>query len=316
VRVLVQLIDGIKGVHLWSERYDKDLKDIFALQDEITRHVMTALQVKLTEGGYASHVAGFTSNLKALECFWRAEEHFFKFSKEDNAVARTWAEKAIELDPKFAGAWALLGFTHSVEAYYGWGPAPLASIKKAEECAQKALSINESTAKAQALMGSIRLVQGRYDEAIRYGERAVAINPNDATMMVVLAIVMHGAGRFDESIALIKTGMRICPYYPAFYLRFLAASYLLTGRYREAKEACELLLDRSRKGEINPFFAHLHLAEAYAGLGQMDKARAEAEEVLKIKPGFSLETEKLLAAYKDPAHKEQHFALLRKAGLK
>ncbi len=86
VRVLVQLIDAIKGVHLWSERYDKDLKDLFALQDEIARHVMTALQVKLTEGDYASGIAGTTSNLKALECFWRAEEHFFKFSKEDNAV--------------------------------------------------------------------------------------------------------------------------------------------------------------------------------------------------------------------------------------
>jgi adenylate cyclase len=316
VRVLIQLIDAIKGVHLWSERYDKDLKDLFALQDEIARQVMTALQVKLTEGDYASGVAGTTSNLKALECFWRAEEHFFKFSKEDNAAACTWAEKAVELDANFAGAWAILGYTEFTAATYGWSTEPLRSMKRAEECAQKALSIRESTAKAQALMGSIRQMQGRHDEAIRYGQKAVAINPNDPSMMLILAIVMNGAGRFDESIALIKTAMRICPYYPAMYLRFLAPSYVLTGRYQEAIETCELMLDRSRKGEINPFMAHLFLAEAYAGLGQMDKAKAQAEEVVKMQPDFSMENVKPLTVYKDPAYKERHFALLRKAGLK
>ncbi len=102
--------------------------------------------------------------------------------------------------------------------------------------------------------------------------------------------------------------MRISPYYPAFWLDRIALAYLSTGRYQEAIEACELMLDRSRKGEVNPFFAHLYLAEAYAGLGQIDKAKAQAKEVVKIKPNFSLEGEKLLAAYKDPAHKEHHFA--------
>jgi adenylate cyclase len=316
VRILVQLVDAIKGVHLWSERYDRDLKDIFALQDEIARQIMTALQVKLTEGEYASGIAGTTSNLKALECYWRAMEHFFQGSKEDNAAARQWAQKAVELDPKFAGAWAILGFTHFLDVYYGWGTAPVQSLKTAEECAQKSLSINDSTANAQTLMGVIRSAQDRYDEAIRYGEKAVAINPNDPTMMFSLAAIMQRAGRFDESIALIKTAMRICPYYPAAYPRFLAASYILTGRYREAIEACEVMLDRSRKGETNPFFAHLHLAEAYAGLGQIDKAKAQAEEVLKMKPNFSMENERFLTMYKDSAHKERHFALLRKAGLK
>ncbi len=220
VRILVQLIDAVKGVHLWSERYDRDLKDLFALQDEITRRVMTALQVKLTEGEYASDVAGSTSNLEALECFWRAEERYFRSSKEDNAAARQWAEKAIELDPHFAGAWAILGYTYFVDVINGWGTAPLESLKRAEECGQKALSINDSTCKAQGLMGVIRWAQGRYDEAIRYGEKSVAINPNDPTMMFSLATIVHGSGRFDESIALIKTAMRICPYYPAVYLRY------------------------------------------------------------------------------------------------
>jgi tetratricopeptide (TPR) repeat protein len=277
---------------------------------------MTALQVKLTEGEYASGIAGTTSNLKALECFWRAEEHFFRDSKEDNAAAWQWAEKAIELDPNFAGAWAILGWIHLQEVIFGWSNSPLRSVKRAEECAQKALSISDSNAKAQALMGRIRSIQGKYDEAVKYGERAVAVNPNDPTMMFVLAIIYHYSGRFEESIALIKTAMRICPYYPAVYLQFLAPSYVLTGRYNEAIETSKLMLDRSRKREINPLYGHVYLAEAFIGLGQEQKARAQAEEVLKINPNFTLEKEKLLVSYKDVAHKERHLAALRKAGLK
>lgn len=316
VRMLVQLIDAIKGVHLWSERYDKKLKDIFALQDEIALKIMTALQVKLTEGEYASGVSRTTSNLKALECFWRAEEHFFRFSRGENAAARQWGEKAIEYDAKFAAAWALVGYTHLMDVALGATNTPAQSMKLAEECGQKALSINDSTPKAHGLMGARRRLQGRHDEAVQYGEKAVALNPNDPTMMSILAIIAQSAGKFDESIALMKNAMRVGPYYPAYYLQMIALPYLLTGRYQEAAEACELLLGRARKGEMNPFLAHLYLAEAYAGLGRIDKAKAQAEEVLKIKPNFTLESESTLTVYKDPANKERHFALLRKTGLK
>jgi adenylate cyclase len=316
VRITVQLIDAIKGIHLWSERYDRDLKELFALQDGIAKQIMTALQVKLTEGDYAKGIAGGTSNLKALEFFWHAEEVFFHFAKEDNAVARQWAEKAVQLDRNFAGAWALLGFTHLHDVIFAWGNSFAQSMKLAEECAHQAISINDSTAKAQALMGTIRQFQGKYDEAVEYCEKAVAINPNDPTMMFLLANAIQSTARFDEAIALYKKAMRICPYYPAFYLLGLASSSVLAGRYQEAVEACELLLDRSRRGEINPLLAHIHLAEAYVGLSQLDKARAQAEEVLKINPQFSLESVNFLSAYKDPTIKERRMAALRKAGLK
>jgi TolB-like protein/Tfp pilus assembly protein PilF len=313
VRITVQLIDAIKGIHLWSERYDRDLKDLFALQDEISMKIMTALQVKLTEGEHASAVAGTTSNLNALEYFWHAEEHFFRFSKEENAEARQWAEKAIELDSNFAGAWALLGWTHLTDVT--WGNSPAQYVKRAEECAHQALSINDSTGKAQSLMGTIRVVQGKYDEGVEYGEKALALNPNDPDLMYALSMALGSTGRFDEAIVLIKKAMRICPYYPAFYLQGLATFYVNAGRYREAVEAGELLLDRSRKGEISPFRAHICLAEAYVGLGQIDKAKAEAEEVLKINPKYFLESDKTLGFYKDPIVKERRIAALRKAGL-
>ena len=317
VRILVQLIDAIKGIHLWSERYDRDLKDLFVLQDEIARQIMTALQVKLTEGEYASGIAGTTSNLKALECFWRAEEHFFRFAKEGNAAAHQWTQKAVELDPKFAGAWALMGWTHLFDVIYGWSKSPDQSMKGALECAQKAIGLSNSCAKAYDLMAFINLLNRKFDESIENGEKAVRLNPNDPTMLENLGVIMHFNGKIDESIALIKNAMRLCPSYPAFYLHHLFMSYFLAGRYQEALAASELLLARAYKGEFSLFSAHLDLAEAYIGLGQDDKARAHAEEGLKINPNYSLaDLRKRIYFYKDPAHLERLIDAQRKAGLK
>jgi len=317
VRILVQLIDAIKGIHLWSERYDRDLKDLFVLQDEIARQIMTALQVKLTEGEYASGIAGTTSNLKALECFWRAEQHFFCSTKEDNALARQWAQKGVELDPKFAGAWALMGYIHVWDVLFGWSKSPPESMKGAFECAQKAIVLNDSCAKAYSAMGWINLLQRKFDEAIENGEKAVRLNPNDPHMLSSLAMIMQYNGRFDESIALTKNAMRLCPYYPAIYLRALFFACFMVGRYKEALAASELMLARAQKGEFSLLLAHMSLAEAYAGLGEDDKARAHVEEVLKINPNFSLDGErKRMYFYRDPAHLERHIEALRKAGLK
>jgi tetratricopeptide (TPR) repeat protein len=278
---------------------------------------MTALQVKLTEGEYASGVAGSTSNLKALECFWRAEQHFFCLTEEDNALARQWAQKAVELDPKFAGAWALMGWIHAWDVTYGWSKSPPESMKGALECAQKAIGLSDSSAKAYSLMGWINLLQRKFDETIENGEKAVRLNPNDPHMLVSLANIMHFNGRFDESIALVKNAMRLCPYYPAAYLRALFLSCFLAGRYKEALAAGELLLARAHKGEFNPLVAHTGLAEAYIALGQEDKAREHAEEVLKINPHFSLGGErKRMYFYRDPAHLERHIDALSRAGLK
>jgi tetratricopeptide (TPR) repeat protein len=189
-------------------------------------------------------------------------------------------------------------------------------MDSALEFAQKAIGLSDSCAKAYALMGWINLIQRKFDEAIENGERAVRINPNDPIMLNILAIIMHFNGRFDESIALTKNAMRLCPYYPPHFLINLSISYLLAGRYGEALAASELMLTRAHKGEFSPLMAHLHLAEAYIGLGQDHKARAHAEEVLKIDPNFSLANYRKNMFYKDPAYMERRIDALRKAGLK
>jgi len=165
-------------------------------------------------------------------------------------------------------------------------------------------------------MARINLMQRKFDEAIENGEKAVRINPNDPEWLVVLAVIMHFNGNFDESIALMKNAMRLCPYYPAYFLRVLSMSYFSAGRYKEGLAASELLLARAQKGEFSPLWAHLYLAEAYIGLGRDQEARAHAEEVLKIDPNYSLADVRKLYFYRDPSHSERHIDALRKAGLK
>jgi tetratricopeptide (TPR) repeat protein len=165
-------------------------------------------------------------------------------------------------------------------------------------------------------MGFINLLNRRFDEAIENGEKAVAMNPNDPIMLSVLSGIMIYNGKFDESIALMKNAMRLCPYYPAFYLRLLSSSYFLAGRYKETLAAGELMLARAHKGEFSPLLAHRALAVAYIGLGQDDKARAHAEEMLKIDPNYSLADERKINLHRDPTYLEHFIDALRKAGLK
>ena len=319
VRLSVQLIDALNGRHLWAESYDRSLEDLFAFQDEISMKIITSLQVKLTEGAYASAAGKSTKNLKALQCFWQGEYHFIRMTAEDNAVAGQYAQKAIEMDPEFSTAWALLGYVHLDDVLLGVSKSPAESLKRAGEYAQKAIALNDSCAKAYALVGHLRLLQRNYDEAIKYGEKAVALNPNDPHMLAIFSIITHFDGRFEESIALIKKAMRLCPNYPAYFLNFMCRYYIMAGRYEEAITASNLLLFRSDRSEWDAMCAHISLAQAYVGLGRSDEARLHIEEGRKMNAEvFTLgwNRERATRSYRDPADAERLVAMLLKAGMK
>lgn len=317
LRITAQLIDAIKGYHVWSERYDQDLKDVFALQDEIANKTMTVLQVELTEGEYAAMIAGTTSNLKALESFWHAEKHHFRFNQEDNASAHQWIVKAIELDPQFSGAWALLGYIHLNAARNGWSESPVQSMKQAAECAKKALAINDSSAKAWILMANIYLAQKHFDEAEAYGEKGIALSPNDPLMLADWAWVLFTVGRHEEAVRLVKRAMRLSPYYPAYFLTILYGANVLAGKNEDALAAAKALLDRCEKGEYNCFFPHLFLAMAYSELGLQKEARAHAAELVKMDPNFTCADFFTKGIYfKNKKDTERGLNACRKAGLK
>ena len=318
VRITAQLIDANTGHHLWSEKYDRDIKDIFALQDEITQKIIVELQVKLTEGEQARVSHKSTTNREAWSYAVRGLKLFEQTSKENNARAMEFFERAVELDPGYVWAWVRLAWTHLVASKPGWSQSSFESFKKAVEIAQKTLVLNDSDSDVRALLGIINLRKKRYKKAITEGKKSIALGPTNAQAHVLLAVSMNTVGRFDYAIELVKKAMRLHPYYPAYYLMWLGAAYRMTERYEDALTAYKQLLERSRKGEFPVRAAHLFLAEVYVELGMEEEARTHAAEVLKINPKFSLKQASKIAVYKykDPAHLERRLNALRRAGLK
>jgi adenylate cyclase len=314
VRITAQLIDALKGHHLWAENYDRRFGDIFALQDDITENVTMALQVKLTEGEQARIKRGHTENPEAYEYWLRGRERSLSFTKEDNAQRRKLYEKAAELDPNNSFLWKDIGWTYYRDARFGWTDTPAQSLALAEELAQKTLAVDDYSAQAYALLSSVYMVKRQHDKAVAYGEKALALAPNLADMKAAVAVPFMYSGRPEEAIELVKKAMRLSPYYPAWYLAVLGHAYRLTGQYEEA-----ITLLESWRARANPRSAlpHLFLAFTYEEAGRGEEAQAAVAEVLKRKPKASIKgyAKSKLFPYKDPADIERVLDSLRKAGM-
>jgi TolB-like protein/class 3 adenylate cyclase/Flp pilus assembly protein TadD len=457
VRIVAQLIDTITGGHLWSQRYDRPLKDIFALQDEIVQKIVTTLklQISLQEQGYL--VRKTTDNLEAYDYVLRGVESAVRFTKEANAQARQMFEKALALDPRYAEAYAFLGMTYWQAWVWQWSH-DLRVLEQTFKLAQKAVALDDSLPVAHGVLGFAYVWQKQYEQAIAEAKRAITLDPNFADAYVWLADILNTSGRPQEAIGLIEKAMRLNPRYLPFYSITLGLAYYFTGRCEEAIATAKQVLSRNpnlppahallgasylqawiwqwspdpqalewafesaqravvlndslanahgilgmvhlwnnqpeqaiveaeRAIALNPGDAssyaalglilaymgrseeavrsieqalrhkpiisdlhlnsagtayylagwteeaiaplkqylarypnilgtHLTLAAVYSELGQAAEARAEAAEVLRLNPQFSLEVHKQRAPIKDPMMLERHLAALRKAGLK
>jgi adenylate cyclase len=457
VRITAQLIDATTGGHLWSQRYDRPLKDIFALQDEIVQKIVTTLRLQLTlqEQGYT--VGKTTDQLEAYDHFLRGLEYYYRAAKEDILRARQMFEKAIALDPQYALAYAYLGLTYHSE--WALGPNPNAqTLEQALAMGQQAVALDDSLPVAHALLGRFYASRRQYDQALAEDERAIVLDPNNADSYATQAEVLSVMGRPEDALQAVEQAMRLNPRATRGQLFNLALAYYLMGRYTEAIPPLKSLLARNpnfligyyllsisytqqwhcqqsqdpqtltqawaaaqRAAALNPSYrqghealgmvylfqrqygqaiaaleqaltfdssvagsyailadtlgragkvgealqmieqalrhkplivdlqfaligsayyfagkseeaiaplqrhlrrypnrpdAHLTLAAVYSELGQTAQARAEAAEVLRLNPKFSLEVHKERVPIKDPAMLERHIAALRKAGLK
>jgi TolB-like protein/Flp pilus assembly protein TadD len=316
VRVTAQLIDALQDRHLWTERYDRPLKDIFALQDEIVRKIMITLKLQLTLWEQGVLVRKTTDSLEAYDFYLRGRESALRAwtetKKEANVQARQLLEKAVELDPTYAEAYAALGWTYSNDWFLGWNRDFAQTVDRAFEVGNKAVALDNSLSRPHELLGFGYLLRKQYDQAIAEAQQAVTLDPNSADTYVTLGTILAWAGRPEEAIEPIETGMRLNPRVPTGYLNHLSFAYRLAGRYEEAVAASKKLLVR------NPNFmlAHLQLANCYAQMGRLDEARTEAAEVLRIAPHFSLEALRQSFPFKDPAVLERELDAWRKAGLK
>jgi len=315
VRITAQLIDALTGHHLWAEGYDRELKDILALQGEITKEIITALQVQLTKGEQARVFARGTDNVEAWALGAKAWRFFAKTTKENNAKARQLMERGIKLDPDYALLWTHLGGTHLLDARFGWTKSRAESSKRGVECTKKALTLDEESPIAHSMMANIYLFQRQYERGIAEGERAISVDPNYADGYARLAQVMLYSGRFEEALTLIKKAMRLCPMPRVWYPVILGQAYNHLERYEEAIPVLKQLLERCRRGECPPGWAQRGLIVSYIRLGREEEARAVAKELLRVDPKYSLERSRKANFYKDPAHLEWKLSALRKAGI-
>ena len=307
VRITAQLIDALKGHHLWSESYDRNLDDIFAVQDEITKKIITALQVKLTEGEQARTASKGTNNLDAyLKCL-QSLENIRHFNRESNALGKQLAEEAMALDPEYPMAYRVLAAAHQMDMWLRTSKSPKQSITKSIELLQKAIALDNSYAEAYGDLGFMFSIIGKHDKAVATAEHGVELNRNSADAHMKLGHTLRFAGRYEESIPEYKIAIRLNPIPPNNYLFGLGKSYAMTGQYEEAIKWGE----KAVRQKPNSFLAHVILTQIYSLAGRDEKARAQGAEVLRLNPKFSVEKMRSKAV-----DVEKVKDALRKAGLK
>jgi len=314
IRINAQLIDALTGHHIWAERYDRDLKDIFALQDEITIKIVTAMRVKLTDGEQALK-AGKPILKPRLDCYMKLLEGFKYFETwniEATRVARRIAEETIAMCPESPSAYALMGYVHLEEYFLRIGNSPQESMEKGIEMAKKAIAMDDTIPLAHSLLCALYSLKKEYDKGIAEGERAIALDPGGAAAHEWYAMSLSFAGRPEEAIPLFQKAIRLNPFGPvASYLNY-GGALVGAGRFEEAVLAYKRVLQRLPDN----FLAHLGLAVTYSMMGREQEARAEAAEVLRLNPKFSVDNYAKFLPYKDQARIDRFIDALRKAGLK
>jgi TolB-like protein/Flp pilus assembly protein TadD len=312
VRVTAQLADGSDGEQIWAERYDRQLTDIFAVQDDLTRQIVTVLAVTLAIKQEKQGSRRATGNMEAYEYVLRGRELAWQHKRETGAEARRLLAHAIWLDPSYAAAYSWLSFAHQIDYNNQWSDHPDESLRVAEELARKAVTLDDTDAQAHFVLGEFYLWTKReHDAAMQEGRRAIDLEPNYSHAYLLLGHALHYAGRSDDSLEQYEAAMRLDPCYPDLYLHFLAQSYYSLGRYQDAIEALEERITRNPDTDIS----HVLLAACCGQLGMTEKAKVSWSQALTINPDYSLEYKRRLLPYKDPAEFEDFAEGLRKAGL-
>jgi adenylate cyclase len=312
VRIHAQLIDAMNGHHIWAERYDRVLEDMFDLQDEITVKIVTALQVKLTADEQARARIKSTNNLEAWGNLIEAVKYLHSATTDNVAKARELCEQALQKDPNYVGALNALTWTYLRDARFGFGKSREISLDMAIELNQRTFKLDNTDPVSYSAKSQICLLKKRFDDALDFGEKSILLGPNYADIHAFYAQVKFSVSMWEDCIALIKKAMRLHPLYPPWYLHFLGMSYARVGKLDEAIANLKDCIAR----EPDSWIAYLGLAILYVKIGMENKARDLVDKVNQLNTGLSLEQFKQIAIYKDAALLEDAADALRKAGLK
>jgi adenylate cyclase len=313
VRVTAQLVDALSGHELMSERYERDLKDIFALQDEIAMKVLSAMRVVLSEGEMARLTAKDTKNLDAYLKAMQASQLRWVINKQNLAMAKKLAEEAIALDPKYAWPYAVIAQAFCSEVLIGQYKNPREALAKAKKYGERAVALDDSSGYAHSALSLALVMNREYDRAISEAQRAVDLEPGSAHAMFHLGACLSWAGQYEQSLPLLKRSLRLSPVPIPMCVTQLAFSYRMLGQYQESI----VLLKELTQREPDALIGRFGLAASYMLAGKEAEARAEAAEVLRINPNFSLEQYANSHPMKDRTLlRDRLIEPLRKAGLK
>ncbi len=310
LRINVQLIDCTTREHLWAQRFDRELKDIFVLQDEIARCVVEALDVQLVSGEQSRTWRKTTDNPEAYDYFLRGIAFLGTISRDGVQRARDNFSRALELDPNFTMAIINLAITYVIEADAAFSQSPPEDYKRAEELALRAQELDPQLGDVQTLLGVIQFsYHGDHRKGIAAMEKGVELSPNSSHSAVLLASFLTCCGRAEEALPMVQRAIRLNPFPPDWYLNVLGGAYLWTGQFDRAIEVYEECLAKASEFA----FSHVSLALAYIGKGREADARRQIKEVLRISPRFTAEN--FLRYFNDPDTVDKVKDWLRQAGL-
>jgi TolB-like protein/cytochrome c-type biogenesis protein CcmH/NrfG len=313
VRISAQLVDATTGNHIWAERYDRELEDIFALQDEITESIAATVAPELVSAEMQRAQRIDVRNLDAWDCVMRASSHHARYTEQDVADAERLLRHAIDLDPGHAQAFCLLAFTHLMRVQFGWSKSAARSIEEAAEAAEKAAALDDRDAWAHTALGLVDLTSRRYDVAIRRLEKATALNPNLANALGGLGQALALNGNYDGAVEQIQKAIRLSPMDPfiVYWFGHLGLAAFAAERYEEAVQWAAKAIQQ------NPRFpgGQRLITASYGQLGKIREARASLHELLRLMPGMTADDVRRQVPYRKPADMDRYLDGLRKAGL-
>ena len=308
VRVTVQLIDAETDTHIWAERYDRDLKDIFAIQDEVTAAVVATLSGRVEAATHERVVRKPTENMAAYECVLAGKVLHHRSQREANAEAQRLLDRAIELDPNYAHARAWRGCVIGQSWIHGWCPDKELAQKQVAQELEIALALDNNDPDVHRVLAALSLTFDNHDKATYHQERALSLNPNNDLIVVQQGELLTWLGRAEEGIEWIRRAMRLNPYHPERFWNHLGRAQYTARAYADAIGSFSRI--------ARPDYSHhAFLAASSAQLGNKTAAAAHAREVTTLDPGFAINKYLTTLHYKQTTDREHYREGLIKAGL-
>jgi adenylate cyclase len=311
IRVSAELTETASGRIVWSDQFDRTLDDSFDLQDEITKRILEAMNVKLIQGEQARVWHKTLKDLRALEAFYKGVHAFYQMNREGMQRARQYFERVAEIRPNVAIGATWVAMTHWFDLQRGWSDLPEKSKELARHWAEIAASMSDADGQAHSALSYFYLLERRFDEALAAGRCAVANRPTCAYANCFYGNVLHYCSEYERAIHHINLAIRTQPLHPPFYLHMLAGAYRARGDFEAALLASKQALELS-PGDVA---SQVILASAYIGLGMPDMARETAADIQRIEPSFSVTRFMEGQPYRDAGIVTQYVSELRSAGL-